>query len=115
MVDECIFCKIAKGEIKSDKICENDNFFSILDLNQDIKGHCLVISKNHFENNLDLPNSLGVELIDCIKSTALKIMEKENAQGFNLLGNNFEVADQEINHFHVHIFPRKKDDGVKIF
>jgi len=111
-MEDCVFCKIAKGEIPCDKIYENDNFFSIPDANQKVEGHSLIISKKHFENVLDLPSSLGMELIDCIKKTALKVLEKEKAEGFNLVQNNFEVAGQLVKHVHFHILPRKKGGNV---
>jgi len=112
MVD-CIFCKIAE-ESPEKKIYENDNFFSVFDINQDIKGHALVISKKHFKTFLDMPNTLGSELLDCIKETAIKVMKEDNAEGFNVVQNSFEVAGQIVPHLHFHVLPRKKSDGVKI-
>ena len=114
MVKECIFCRIADGSILSKRIYENDNFFSMLDQNQSIKGHTLVISKKHFETILDLPSSLGQELLDCIKKTSVSLIEKHKAEGINILQNNFEIAGQVVKHFHVHILPRKKGDGVSV-
>jgi histidine triad (HIT) family protein len=114
-MEDCVFCKIASGEIPSHKLYENDNFFSVLDKNQDIKGHFLVISNKHFNNLLDLPSSLGVELVDCIKNTALKLFEEYDAEGFNVIQNNFESAGQVVNHIHFHIIPRRKSDGVSIY
>ena len=114
MVKECIFCRIADGDIPNRRIYENDNFFSILDQNQDIKGHTLVISKKHFEVIFDLPSSLGQELLDCIKKTSMKIIEEYNAEGINVLQNNFEVAGQVVKHFHAHVIPRKKGDRIKV-
>lgn len=112
MVKDCIFCKIASGEIPSEKIYENDNFFSIPDANQQIDGHSLVISKKHFETFLDLPSTLGMEFIDCIKKTTIKLIEKHKFEGFNIVSNNFESAGQVVKHIHIHILPRKK--GWKI-
>lgn len=111
---ECVFCKIVKGEIESKFIYENDNFFSVFDASPIVKGHGLVICKKHFETSLDMPDSLGPELLDCIKKTALKIMDETKSEGFNVINNNFEVAGQIIKHIHFHIIPRKKDDGLKI-
>lgn len=108
----CIFCKIARGEIPVDKIYENDNFFSIPDINQKIEGHSLVISKKHFETTLDLPSTIGEDLLDCIKKTALKVIKENNAEGFNVVNNNFEVAGQAVKHVHYHLLPRKKGDKV---
>lgn len=110
MVDDCLFCKLSedKGKI----IYENDAFYSILDLNQDVPGHALVISKKHFENILGLPNSLCSEALDCIKKTAVKVMEDNNAEGFNIVVNTGKAAGMMINHVHFHIFPRKHGDNV---
>ncbi len=111
---DCIFCKIVNKEVPKDFIYENDSFASFFDLNQDIKGHALVISKKHFKTLLDMPNSLGPELLDCIKETAIKIMKENDAEGFNVVQNNFEAAWQVVPHLHFHVLPRKKGDGVKI-
>lgn len=108
---DCVFCKIAEGEIASEKIYENNNFFSTLDASPKVEGHTLVISKKHFENILDLPKMLGPELLDCIKETAIILMKKYDAEGFNVINNNFEVAGQVVKHVHFHILPRKKGDG----
>ncbi len=112
-MEDCIFCKIANGEIDSKKIYENDNFFSIFDVNPQVEGHGLVISKKHFENIIDLPPSLGQEFLDCVKKTSMKLMQDYSADGFNLHSNTNKVAGQLVNHFHVHILPRKEGDGFK--
>ena len=111
---ECIFCKISQGKIKSEKIYENDNFFSIPDANPVTDGHSLVISKKHFRNILEIPVSLGQEMLDCIKKTAVAIMKEKNAEGVNVLNNNSSSAGQVVFHIHIHLVPRKKDDGIKI-
>jgi histidine triad (HIT) family protein len=103
------------GEIEIEKIYENDNFFSIKDIHPKTEGHCLIISKNHYDNSLDMPSSLGGELMDCIKNTYLKLNKDLKSEGFNIVNNNFSVAGQEIKHVHFHILPRKKDDGFRIF
>jgi histidine triad (HIT) family protein len=113
MNNKCIFCKISKGEIPVEKIYENDNFFSILDANPIVEGHSLIISKKHFETTLDMPTTLGTELLDCIKKTALKLLEKHKSEGFNIVNNNFETAGQVVKHVHYHILPRKKGDKVR--
>lgn len=112
---DCIFCKLSLKEIPVKRIYENENFFSILDQNQEISGHALVISKKHFETCLDLPLEIGEDLLDCISKTASTIMEDFGASGFNVLNNNFESAGQEVKHVHFHIFPRKENDGARIF
>jgi len=111
---ECIFCKIAAGQIPINKIYENDNFFSMPDKNPVTKGHSLIISKKHFETILDLPSTLGPELLDCIKNTVNYLIKNGKMEGFNLINNNFEAAGQAVKHVHFHIIPRKKNDGLKI-
>lgn len=112
-MEECVFCRIAKGKMP-ERIFENRNFFSILDLNQKIQGHALIISKKHFESILEMPTTMGSELLDCIKNTSLKLMEKYHANGFNIINNTFEAAGQIVKHVHFHILPRKGGDGLKI-
>ena len=110
---DCIFCKIAKGEIEVKKIVENDNFLVFPDANPKIEGHCLIIPKKHFTNILDLPSNLGSELLDIIKEVA-EIKIKEGFEGFNLVQNNGGVAGQEVLHTHLHFLPRKKGDGFNL-
>jgi histidine triad (HIT) family protein len=112
MVKDCVFCKISRGEIPSKKIYENDNFFSIFDANPLTEKHCLVISKRHFVNALDLPSTLGLEFLDCVKKTVGKLLA--DFDGFNLVVNNFESAGQIVRHFHAHILPRRSGDGKSL-
>ncbi len=109
----CIFCKIVKGEINSKKIYEDENFIAVLDKNPVVEGHTIIISKKHFRNLLDLPNTLGNELLEAIKEISLKLIGAGKAEGVNVISNNEPVSGQVIFHTHVHIIPRKKDDGLK--
>jgi len=112
MIDECVFCKISSGNVPAKRIYENDNFFSVSDAHPKVEGHSLVISKKHFETSLDMPASLGTELLDCIKNTSIILIKKHRAEGFNVANNNFEAAGQTVKHTHFHILPRKKGDNV---
>src|SRR3990167_5548200 len=114
MNEDCIFCKMSANKIPARKIYENDNFFSIPDANPRLGGHSLIISKKHFKTALDLPASLGQELLDCIKNTAIILMKKQNSEGFNLISNNFSAAGQAVYHFHLHIIPRKEGDNFRV-
>ena len=113
-MDDCIFCKIVNGEVPAEKVYEDDNFVGILDIHPEMKGHTLVIPKKHFKTLLDTPNSLGNEYLEAIKKISLKLIENEGAEGFNVVFNNYEVAQQEVPHVHAHILPRKENDGVKV-
>lgn len=114
MAGDCIFCKIAKGEIPCEKIYWNDRFFSIFDAHPWVEGHALVISKKHFEDVLRFPKGLGDAFIDCVRETANKLVEKYFLKGFNLVHNNGKIAGQMISHFHMHIVPRREGDGLKL-
>jgi histidine triad (HIT) family protein len=110
---DCIFCKIVKKEIPSKIIEESENFLAFPDINPQVKGHTLIITKEHYETFLDLPKNLGNELIEFTKKIAKKQMKENNATGFNLLNNNFKVAGQVVDHWHLHLLPRKESDQVK--
>lgn len=111
---DCIFCKIARGEIDSAKIWEDDSFFVIKDINPKTKGHSLVIPKKHYKTLLDMPDSLLGEFLEVAKKTAFKLMKEEKAEGFNLIMNNYESAGQIVHHAHLHILPRKRGDGFRV-
>ena len=113
MAEECIFCKIIKKEIPAKIIYESENFIGILDINQFVEGKTLIIPKKHFKNILDIPNSLGSEMLEAIKEVALNLIKRGEAEGFNLLINTYEAAGQVVPHTHIHIIPRKKRDGLK--
>ena len=83
MMEDCIFCKLASGEIDRKVIYENDNFISFPDANPRVEGHTLIVPKKHFVNILDLPKSLGMELLDAIKNTAEILLKEHKAEGFS--------------------------------
>ncbi len=111
---ECIFCKIIKNEISSKKIGESENFIAIKDVNPEINGHTLIISKKHYQTFLDMPSTLGPELMTFIKKISLKLIKELNSDGFNLIQNNFSSAGQIVMHSHIHILPRKTNDHKKL-
>jgi histidine triad (HIT) family protein len=112
MEKDCIFCKLAMKENSENFIYENSSFFSIYDIKPELEGHALIISKKHFSNILDLPDSIGADLIDSIKKTTFILEKKFNCEGFNIVNNLNEVAGMIIPHFHIHILPRKKSDNL---
>ena len=108
--NECIFCKIVKSEIPAEKVYEDDNFLAIKDVNPKVKGHTLLIPKKHFRKVIDLPSTIGTEMLDALKKTTLKVMSENDSEGFNLA-----VVGEDVDHAHIHILPRKKDDNFKLF
>ncbi len=111
---DCIFCKIAKGEIPSTKIYEDGNFIAFLDIAPGNFGHTLVMPKEHFETFTDLPENMEKQLMERVKKIASAVVQGTNAEGFNILINNKKVAGQLVPHVHVHIIPRFTDDGIEL-
>ena len=111
---DCIFCKIIVGENKIEKVYEDENFIGVLDKFPRTKDETLLIPKKHFRNILDMPSTLGTELIEAIKKISLKLIKEKKADGINVLINNEPSAGQVVFHTHIHIIPRKKDDGLQV-
>ena len=109
--NNCIFCKIAAGEIPSKTLYEDDDFRVILDLNPATRGHGLILPKNHYANLYELPEETAGEVMKLAKKMAQIMTDKLKCDGFNLVQNNGEQAGQTVFHFHMHIIPRYKDDG----
>ena len=83
--DNCIFCKLANGDIPTNTIYEDADFRVILDASPATKGHVLILPKQHYANML-------------------------GCDGYNVLQNNGEAAGQTVFHFHMHLIPRKAGD-----
>lgn len=113
-MEDCIFCKIAKGEIDSAKIWEDDDFLAILDVNPLTKGHCLIIPKNHFKNVFDIEPEILKEIIVLAKNLSNQIKNNLGAEGVNLINASGRAAEQSVFHFHLHIVPRYENDGLKM-
>lgn len=112
--ESCIFCKIVLGEVNADKILDRENFIVILDNNPKVEMHSLVIPKEHFETFLDLPKDLYKELLEVTKEASTLLCQKVGTKAFNLINNNFSEAGQVVPHFHLHILPRKENDGFNV-
>lgn len=112
--DDCIFCKIANGEIPSKTLYEDERFRVILDLGPATKGHALILPKDHFSNLFELPDETAGEVMKLAIRMAVQMKEKLHADGFNLVQNNGECAGQTVMHFHLHLIPRYEGDGQHI-
>lgn len=110
----CIFCKIANGEIPSKTLYEDDKFRVILDLGPATKGHALILPKEHYANLYELPEELAGEVMKVAKKEMIKMTERLGCEGFNLIQNNGDMAGQTVFHFHMHMIPRYQADGQKI-
>lgn len=112
--ENCIFCKIANGEIPSKTLYEDDLFRVILDLGPAAKGHALILPKEHYQNLYALPEEAAGKVMILAKKMATQITDKLQCDGFNLVQNNGEIAGQTVFHFHMHLIPRYQNDNQRI-
>ncbi len=111
-MDNCIFCKIAAGEIPSATLYEDDDFRVILDLGPASKGHSLILPKKHAANIYEMPDELLGRAVLLAKKTASAFVSSLGCDGVNIVQNNGETAGQTVMHFHMHVIPRYKGDDA---
>ena len=109
--DDCIFCKLANGDIPTNTIYVDDDFRVILDAAPATRGHCLIIPKQHFDNLESLDDGVAAKVLPLAKKMMKLLKEKLHWDGFNVVQNNGELAGQTVFHFHMHLIPRYKNDG----
>ena len=115
MKDEnCIFCKIANGEIPSNTIYEDDLFRVILDNGPATRGHALILPKQHYADLYEIDEDTAAAAMKLARKMALIMREKLGCHGLNLVQNNGATAGQTVRHFHVHLIPRYENDGQRI-
>jgi len=107
---DCIFCKLANGDIPSATIYEDEDFRVILDLGPASKGHALILPKNHFANIYELDEETTAKAFILAKKMADKMTKALDCDGFNLVQNNGTAAGQTVFHFHIHLIPRYEND-----
>lgn len=112
--DNCIFCKIANGEIPSRSVYEDESFRVILDNGPATKGHALVLPKEHYADLFEMPEELASNAMKVAKKVVAIQKERLRADGLNLVQNNGAAAGQTVSHFHIHLIPRYEDDGQTI-
>ena len=110
--DNCIFCKLANGEIPTATLYEDVDFRVILDANPASKGHALIIPKEHYANLYELEDTLAGKAMVLAKKMITKLTDVLGCDGYNLVQNNGKCAGQTVFHFHLHMIPRYKDDEV---
>lgn len=109
---DCVFCKIVRGELPCRKIYEDEDTLAFLDAAADIDGHTLVIPKKHLKNILDCDRETLEHLMNTVQKVSKFYVESCGYSGVNLLNASGETAGQSVPHFHIHLIPRKADDGI---
>lgn len=113
-MSNCIFCKIANGEIPSATLYEDEDFRVILDLGPASKGHALILPKAHAANIYEISDDMAAKAMILAKKMTTKMTEVLKCDGFNIVQNNGEPAGQTVFHFHMHLIPRYEGDQVGI-
>lgn len=115
MKTDCIFCKLANGEIPTRSIYEDEDFRVILDAAPATRGHALILPKDHADNLYCLPEELAGKAFILAKKLMTCMTDRLGCDGFNIVQNNGEAAGQTVFHFHMHLIPRYADDGQGTF
>lgn len=111
MNDSCIFCKLVAGNIPSTKVYEDAEILAFMDIGPIVKGHTLVIPKQHVERITDIPVGMLARVMNIVQNIAAAQMNGLKADGVNIVQANGEAAGQVVPHLHFHVIPRFATDG----
>lgn len=103
---DCVFCRIANGELPAAALYEDDDFCVILDLNPASKGHALILPKEHYPDVCQLDETIAAKMLPLAGKLGAAMKKALGCSGFNLVQNNGAAAGQTVNHVHMHIIPR---------
>lgn len=106
---DCIFCKIANGEIPSAEVYEDEMFRVILDMGPASRGHALILPKEHFKDVCELEEPYASRVLQLGGRIGAAMKRGLGCTGFNLVQNNGRSAGQTVFHFHMHVIPRYDD------
>ena len=112
-MNECVFCKIAAGELSAHKVYEDDLVMAFLDIAHFTKGHTLIIPKSHYEGLLDTPDELIAKIAVLAKDLAANYKPTLSVDGFNIKQNTGKIAGQAVMHYHLHLVPRYIGDSFE--
>ena len=109
---DCIFCKIARQEIPTPLVYENESAAAFLDIAPLAEGHLLVIPRSHYTHLADMPANVCSAIGALLPRLGQALMSVTEAEGFNVLQNNGRAAGQAVEHVHFHLIPRKAGDNL---
>lgn len=111
----CPFCKIVKGEIPAKKVYEDDLFIAVLDINPAVKGHMLLVPKEHYPIMPIIPETTLEKMFSLTKELCSAAQKAMVVHGNTVFVANGAAAGQQSQHFLMHIIPREKKDSLGIF
>jgi histidine triad (HIT) family protein len=110
--DDCVFCRIVRHDAEALILCEDEHVISFLPIRPEVYGHTIICPRLHYADIYDIPSPVLSAVVDSCKSHAQHYRKKINATGVNLLHASGVDGDQSVFHFHIHLFPRVKNDGL---
>ena len=111
-MENCIFCRMGSGEQRCLNVYEDETTMAIMDISGDVDGHMLVIPRQHCECILDCSHETLAQMMATVKRVSMHLTENCGYDGVDIMSANGEAAGQSLPHFHIHIIPRKKNDGL---
>ena len=108
----CVFCKIIAGELPGYKVYEDEKTLVFMDIANDVDGHMLAVPKKHVKNILDCDEETLGQIMNSVKKVSVHCVQNCGYDGVNILNASDESAGQSVPHFHIHIIPRKSNDGI---
>lgn len=112
--DDCIFCRLANGDIPVEAVYEDDVVKVIFDASPASEGHVLILPKEHADNLYDLTDEQAAHIFKTAKKIGCAMRDSLKFDGMNVVQNNGEAAGQTVFHFHMHLIPRYKGDTVNV-
>jgi len=109
---DCIFCKIVLGQSPSFRLLEDEDTLAIMDIFPASEGHCLVLTKEHHPSLFDITDEAFAAVSRSVSKVARAVNQALSPAGLNLVQANGAGAHQTVNHFHVHVLPRKLGDQL---
>ena len=109
---QCIFCKIATGDVPAHRVLETETAVAFLDVGPVARGHVLLIPRSHWTTVDRMPADVLADVTSCIPRLAAALMKFDGVDGINVLQNNGRCAGQVVEHVHFHLIPRRAGDGL---
>jgi histidine triad (HIT) family protein len=111
-MNDCIFCQIVRGKESAKIVYENENVICFLPKKIEVYGHTLIVPKQHFQDLYDIPQNLLCRLTEVVQLLTKEYKAKIDSTGMNVLHASGKDGQQSVSHFHFHLFPRFKNDGL---
>ena len=111
-MNDCVFCRIARGELPCLRVWEDERAMAFMDAADDVDGHILVIPREHAESLLDCGEETAARVIRAVRTVARHLVQECGYEGVNVLNASGAAAGQSVGHLHFHIVPRRAGDGI---